>query len=59
MEILGERWVWNCGVVVNNCIRWLGEEEGWFTVRIETHLAGVFGIIAAYAKNSAYWKALN
>jgi hypothetical protein len=44
---------------VNNCIRWLGEEEGWFTVRIETHLAGVFGIIAAYAKNSAYWKALN
>jgi hypothetical protein len=59
MEILGERWVWNCGTVVNNCIRWLGEEEGRFTVRIETHFARVLRIVSAYTKNSAHWKVLN
>ena len=60
MDVVGYRWIrefpFAAGRQPDKIVRRFLENELWFPVRVVTHLAGVFGVIAPDAIDPAYRK---
>ena len=55
MKIAGHGRVWEILVVEQQVVGIFLKEKGKFTVRVMTHFAGMFCVVAAHAVNAANW----